>query len=254
MAVNTQPQPMAPTAPVKPAFPVTPAGAPHIDISQTGTSDVDKSADAHWQYARDEWMRKHGVEGMSYKDSAALDSRLADYKNNIYQQHYADAIRKNQVDNYNNFDVDRYVKGESDVARRNMARNVMDSQKTVRGNANANGMLFSGHRQMGEAQVGQQANLDFQKYQQDLVKNAMAQKQQLAIDPLKGQAGASAADLQRQLQIQQMQQGQNQQQAQLAGAGLGLIGSGVGSYYGSKTPGKTTPTTDASTYNDGPRS
>ncbi len=214
-------------------------GAPitYQPVAQTGTSQFDRDLDQKWQNSRNSYVSKHsGSGGLDRMSSDQLDHTLAAQKEKMYQSNYAQQIKKNQIDNYNNFDVDRYVRGESDVARRNMARNVMDSQRTIRGDANASGMLFSGHRQAAEAGVGQQANMDFQKYQQDLVKNAMDQKQQLAMNPLKGMAGASAADLQRQMQVQQMQQGLQGQQGQLAGAGLGLIGTGIGQAYGNQSP------------------
>ncbi len=177
-------------------------------------------------------------------------------RENSLQNFYKDRLKQNQIQNYNNFDVDKYVKGESDVARRNMARNVMDSQKTIKGNANSSGMLFSGRRQMGEALVGQQANLDFQKYQQDLIGNTLKQKQQLAADPLQGIANQSSADLARSLQMQQIQSGLQQQTGQLMNSGIGLIGSGLGSYYGNKNaaplaaPQFRTPSMAGQTYRD----
>jgi hypothetical protein len=122
-----------------------------------------------------------------------------------------------------------------------MAQNVLNSQKTIRGNANASGMLFSGRRQLGEAMVGQQANQDFQKYQQDLISGALQKKQQLASDAMAPIQASNSADLARQLQASQMAAANSSAQGQLAGAGIGLIGQGLGSYFGSRDNTLGTP-------------
>ncbi len=194
------------------------------------------------------WYQTIVRRGQQHGNVAKRDADLAARREVYFQQAYADKIRENQVNNYNNFDVDKYVRGESDQYRRNMAKNVMEGQKNVRGDANSRGMLHSGRRQMAEAQVGSQANMDFNKYQQDLVKNTLAQKQQLAMDPLKGIANASSDDLRRQMEMQQMQQQLQGQQSQIQSGAIGMIGEGVGKYYGSKTG---TPPGSASDQNIG---
>lgn len=155
-------------------------------------------------------------------------------KEQYLQNWYRDKIKQNQVNAYNAFDPDKYIKSNADIYRRNLADQVVGAKKQVRGNENSRGMLFSGRRQNEEGQVGIQADQNFQQYQQQLVQDALQKKQQLAADPLQGIAGGSAADLQRALQSQQMQQQLQGQQSQFIGSGLGLIGQGIGSYYGSK--------------------
>jgi hypothetical protein len=110
-------------------------------------------------------------------------------------------------------------------------------------------MLFSGHRQMAEGQVGNEADSNFQQYQTQLVQDALNKKQQLAANPLAGAANSSAADLARLAQTQSLQQQLNSQNSQFMGSGLGLIGQGIGNYYGNKnnnnlgTPALKPPTT-----------
>lgn len=198
--------------------------------------NIDTITDPNAKAAEQNWINEY--KGGVYDNPSVRKGRISyDARREIsLQNYYKNQLKKNATDNYNNFDPEAYAKGETEVARRNMASNVTNSQKTIRGNANASGMLFSGRRQMGEALVGQQADQDFQKYQQDLVSDALNKKQQLATAVTAPIAAQASADLNRQLQQQQLESAANQQQSQLAGAGLGLIGSGVGNYYGQKPP------------------
>lgn len=210
---------------------------------------LDQITDPNARSAEENFIKEY--QNGIYNNPSVRKGRVAfsDVRENSLQNYYRNQLKQNATNNYNNFNVDDYVHGETGAARRNMANNVMNSQKTIRGNANSAGMLFSGRRQMGEAMVGQQANQDFQKYQQDLVQDALSKKQQLAQSVTNPIAAQNSADLGRQLQQQQMAAAANQQQSQLAGAGLGLIGQGVGGYYGNQNPAVTpaiTPTVSRS--------
>jgi len=199
--------------------------------------------------------------GRGYVDLPSVRKGRVSYdtiKEQSLQNYYRDAIKKNQVDAYNAFDPDKYIKNNSDIYRRNLADQVVGARKQVQGADNSRGMLFSGHRQMAEGQIGNQADSNFQQYQQQLVQDALSKKQQLAANPLSQAANASSADLLRLEQTQALQNQLNSQNSQFVGSGLGLIGQGIGTYYGNKNNqlGTTTlkqPTlasTDASTYND----
>ncbi len=142
-----------------------------------------------------------------------------------------------------------------DIYRRNLSKEVIGAKNNIRGNANARGMLFSGRRQMGEGIIGNQADAGFQKYQQDLIGEALSKKQQLATNSLNSISSGASADLARSLQAQQMQNANNAQQSQLMNSGIGLIGSGMGQYYGNQssttTPNATQNTARWDHYNSG---
>lgn len=158
-----------------------------------------------------------------------------DRKEQYLQDWYKNKIKQNQVNAYNAFDVDNYVKQNSDIYRRNLADQFMQGKKQIQGNENARGMLFSGHRQNAEGQLGAQTDATFRQYQQDIVKDALAKKQQLAADPLAGIANSSSQDLDRYMQNQELQNGLSDYRSQLLNSGVGLIGKGIGNIAGSRT-------------------
>lgn len=130
---------------------------------------------------------RKGVWGL--QDASGIINRA---QKNFYQQ----SIRKQALDNYNKFNPDEYVKGESDVYRRNLAQQVVQQQKQVQAEQNARGMLNSGRTQKRSAEVTQAANEDFAQKRNELVQNALKQKQALGADPLMGMANQSIANLQ----------------------------------------------------------
>jgi hypothetical protein len=230
---------------------ITNQGQSNMQNRQTQDLQVDDpNARAAEQNFQDELTGKNGFNsGRGYQDMPSYKKGRVSYdqiREQSLQNYYKNQLHKNATDNYNNFDPTKYAQGETAVARRNMAQNVMNSQKTIRANASAAGMLHSGRRQMGEALVGQQADQDFQKYQQDLVNSSFQKKQDLAAAMIAPTQAKTSADLNTALQSAQMASAANQQQSQLAGAGLGLLGSGVGNYYGSRPPA-VTPTPAAVT-------
>ena len=149
---------------------------------------------------------------------------------------YVNSIRKQALDNYSKFNPDEYVKGESDVYRRNLAQQVVQQQKQVQADQNARGMLNSGRTQKRTAEVNQAANEDYAQKRNELVQSALQQKQRLGLDPLTGLQNANISTLQ-----DKYNQAANQQTTDHS-ADYAAIGKGIGSIAaGSKDDKVTNP-------------
>lgn len=139
-----------------------------------------------------------------------------------------DSLIGNQLKNYQDFDLDNYVRGEADLYRNRLAQTVANQQKQVAGGANSRGMLFSGQRMKAQGDVAQGAERDYQAYGNNLIQDALQKRMQMAADPLMAKANIGIANQKQAQGLQDIRNRQSQAQGQLMQAGMGAIGEGMG--------------------------
>jgi hypothetical protein len=168
----------------------------------------------------------------------AREQVKADTINKNYFKGLQNQLINNQLKAAQDFDVNKYVQGETSALRQNLAQQLSGAQKNLRANESARGMLFSGRRQAGEAGLTREASGKMQQGATEIAQNALQKQQALYAQPLLSKINLGMA-LQRQAaSLNDIKAAESAARQQLIGSGMAAIGSGIGTGAANVSEGK----------------
>jgi hypothetical protein len=145
-----------------------------------------------------------------------------------------------------------YVGQESSGLQQALMEKAGAAKKNLLGEFNRRGLLRSGQRGLGEANLQADFGSQFESGRADIYQKAQDKAQQMFLNPAMGGLDAQMRALGVQSNMQQIKDQQSAARANLFGGAMGMIGGGLGSYFGGAPGGVQKPTTSYSAYNQMP--
>lgn len=164
--------------------------------------------------------------------SEANFAHLANLENKAYQKQILDNQAAEAKDYYSN--IGSNVNFQTELARRNVLNQLSKQRQGMMGSENQRGMIFSGRLRKGISDAQTQAGSNIAEAKQGIIKDVTNRAQELIARPLRGRAASDLSTIRMQQELDRIQQASDAAQNRQIGAGMGMIGTGVGTAYGSK--------------------
>lgn len=145
-----------------------------------------------------------------------------------------------------------YVAQESSGLQQALMEKAGAAKKNLLGEFNRRGLLRSGQRGLGEANLQADFGSQFEAGRADIYQKAQDKAQQMFMNPAMGGLDAQMRAMGVQSNMQQIRDQQNAARANLFGNAMGMIGGGLGSMAAGAPGGTGRPTTSYATYNQMP--
>lgn len=152
------------------------------------------------------------------------------------------ASQEDAADTYSK-QVPDLINQEVGQARSQLATQLAQGRRSLKGAENARGMLFSGRRIKGEGDLAADAAGQLAQVRGETIRKVLGQEQELHAKPVAARLGVSAAEAEQRGALEQMKQGLQSQRQGYLNQGIGTAAYGAGSLYGGKKP---QPTQDGS--------
>ncbi len=191
----------------------------------------------------------------SSKDNSNRDViRARNNFNNWSVQQAKAKLEKQQLAAADEFtgNLDNRIGQEVSAARQQLSNNLVNNQRSLRGQATGSGMLFSGRRQKYEGELANEAGGQLAQARGDVVNRLTTQAQQMYTKPIGSKITDQLNGLRQQAGLGQIQNNINQSSAATTSSGMGLIGQGLGRAAGDQNwfgGGSTNPQLQQNGYN-----
>ncbi len=172
----------------------------------------------------------HWADRISGKDRNQDIIRARNNFNNWEVQQAKSKLEKQQLAAADEFsgNLDNKIGQEVSAARQQLASNLSNTQRTIRGQAAGSGMLFSGRRQKYEGEASNEAGGDLAQARGDVVNRLTNQAQSMYTKPIGSKIKDQLNGLRQQAGLGQIQSNANASNVQNMAGGAGLIGQGAG--------------------------